>query len=171
MTGYQHLIREIPNFPKQGILYRDITPLLLDPDGFAWAIDGMTELIADIAIDTVVAIEARGYLFGAPIARALGAALVPVRKAGKLPYRTHSVEYDLEYGSATLEIHQDAIQPGQRVLLVDDLLATSGSLKAVEDLVTKAGGQVVAAVVLIELADLDGRNSLGAYPIHALISL
>ena len=171
MTGYQHLIREIPDFPIQGILYRDITPLLLDPDAFAWAIDGMTGLIADIAVDTVVAIEARGYLFGAPIARALGAALVPVRKAGKLPYRTHSVEYDLEYGSATLEIHQDAIQPGQRVLLVDDLLATSGSLKAVEDLVTKAGGQVVAAVVLIELADLDGRNSLGAYPIHALISL
>ena len=171
MTGYQHLIREIPDFPIQGILYRDITPLLLDPDAFAWAIDGMTGLIADIAVDTVVAIEARGYLFGAPIARALGAALVPVRKAGKLPYRTHSVEYDLEYGSATLEIHQDAIQPGQRVLLVDDLLATSGSLKAVEDLVTKAGGQVVAAVVLIELADLDGRTSLGSYPIHALISL
>ena len=171
MTGYEHLIREIPDFPEQGILFRDITPLLLDPDAFAWAIDGMTQSVGDISIDTVVAIEARGYIFGAPIARALGAAFVPVRKIGKLPHRTLSVEYALEYGSTTVEMHEDAIHPGQRVLLVDDLLATGGTIKAGEDLVAKAGGQVAAAVVLIELGDLGGRECLGDYPVRALISL
>ena len=171
MTDYRHLIREIPDFPEQGILFRDITPLLLDPQAFAWAIDGMTRAVESLSIDVIVAVEARGYLFGAPMAHALGLALAPVRKVGKLPYRTLGVEYALEYGSTTVEIHEDGIRPGQRALLVDDLLATGGTLRAAQDLVAKAGGESVGAVVLIELVDLSGRERLGDYPVHALISL
>ena len=170
MSGYEHLIREISDFPEQGILFRDITPLLHNPSGFAWAVDGMARLIEPFSADVIVAVEARGYFFGAPIAYQLGMSLTPVRKVGKLPFRTLSVEYALEYGSAQVEIHEDGILPGQRAVLVDDVLATGGTLKAAEELVAKAGGVTVGAAVLIELADLSGRERLGNYPIHALMS-
>ena len=170
MSDYDHLIREIADFPEQGILFRDITPLLHNPSGFAWAVDGMARSIEPFSADVIVAVEARGYFFGAPIAHRLGIALTPVRKVGKLPFRTLSVEYALEYGSAQVEIHEDGILPGQRVVLVDDVLATGGTLKAAEDLVKKAGGITVGAAVLIELTDLSGRERLGNYPIQALMS-
>ena len=171
MTDYRHLIREIPDFPEEGILFRDITPLLHSPSGFAWAIDGMVRSIVPLSADVIVAVEARGYFFGAPIARELGVALTPVRKVGKLPFRTISVEYALEYGSAQVEIHEDGIIPGQRVVLVDDVLATGGTLKAAEELVTKAGGTTVGAAILMELSELSGRDKLGDYPVSALISV
>ncbi len=171
MTSYERLIREVPDFPEEGILFRDITPLLHDPDAFAWAIDSMTQAAGTMPLDVIVAVEARGYLFGAPMARALDVPFTPVRKVGKLPHKTISVEYALEYGSTAVEIHEDGIQPGQRVVLVDDLLATGGTLKAAEDLVHKAGGVTVGATVLIELTDLNGRDKLGDYPIHALMHL
>ena len=171
VTSYEHLIREIPDFPEEGILFRDITPLLLDPVGFAWAIDRMTQAAGTMPLDVIVAVEARGYLFGAPMARALDVPLIPVRKVGKLPYKTVSIEYALEYGSATVEMHEDGIHPGQRAVLVDDLLATGGTLKAAEDLVHKAGGITVGATVLIELAELSGRALLGDYPVHTLMHL
>ncbi len=169
MTSYEHLIRAIPDFPEQGILFRDITPLLLNPAAFAWAIDEMTRSVEGLPVDVIVAVEARGYVFGAPIARALGVPLTLVRKVGKLPYQTFSVEYALEYGSTTVEIHVDGVQPGQRAVLVDDLLATGGTLKAAENLVAKAGGETVGATVLIELVDLSGREVLGDYSLHALM--
>ncbi len=171
VTSYEHLIREIPDFPEQGILFRDITPLLHNPEAFAWAIDRMTQAAGTMPLDVIVAVEARGYLFGAPMARALDVPLTPVRKVGKLPHKTISVEYALEYGSTTVEIHEDGIQPGQRAVLVDDLLATGGTLKAAEDLVHKAGGVTVGATVLIELADLPGRARLGDYPVHTVMHL
>ena len=171
VTSYEHLIREIPDFPEEGILFRDITPLLLDPVGFAWAIDRMTQAAGTMPLDVIVAVEARGYLFGAPMARALDVPLIPVRKVGKLPYKTVSIEYALEYGSATVEMHEDGIHPGQRAVLVDDLLATGGTLKAAEDLVHKAGGITVGATVLIELAELSGRALLGDYPVHTLMHM
>ncbi|MCY4575939.1 MAG: adenine phosphoribosyltransferase [Chloroflexi bacterium] len=171
VTSYEHLIREIPDFPEEGILFRDITPLLLDPVGFAWAIDRMTQAAGTMPLDVIVAVEARGYLFGAPMARALDVPLIPVRKVGKLPYKTVSIEYALEYGSATVEMHEDGIHPGQRAVLVDDLLATGGTLKAAEGLVHKAGGITVGATVLIELAELSGRALLGDYPVHTLMHL
>ena len=171
MTSYERLIREIPDFPEPGILFRDITPLLHDPDAFAWAIDSMTQAAGTMPLDVIVAVEARGYIFGAPMARALDVPFTPVRKVGKLPHRTVSVEYALEYGSTTVEIHEDGIQPGQRAVLVDDLLATGGTLKAAEELVHKAGGVTVGATILIELADLNGRDKLGDYPLHTLMHL
>ncbi len=171
MTSYDHLIRGIPDFPKEGILFRDITPLLLDPEAFAWAVDSMTQAAGTLPLDVIVAVEARGYLFAAPMARALDVPLALVRKLGKLPHKTVSVEYSLEYGSTTVEMHEDGVQPGQRAVLVDDLLATGGTLKAAEELVHKAGGSTVGAAVLIELADLRGREHLGHYPIHALMNL
>ena len=171
MTSYERLIREIPDFPEPGILFRDITPLLHDPDAFAWAIDSMTQAAGTMPLDVIVAVEARGYIFGAPMARALDVPFTPVRKVGKLPHRTVSVEYALEYGSTTVEIHEDGIQPGQRAVLVDDLLATGGTLKAAEELVHKAGGVTVGATILIELTDLNGRDKLGDYPLHTLMHL
>ncbi len=171
VTSYEHLIRVIPDFPEEGILFRDITPLLLDPVGFAWAIDRMTQAAGTMPLDVIVAVEARGYLFGAPMARALDVPLIPVRKVGKLPYKTVSIEYALEYGSATVEMHEDGIHPGQRAVLVDDLLATGGTLKAAEELVHKAGGVTVGATVLIELAELSGRGLLGDYPVHTLMHM
>ena len=171
VKGYERLIREIPDFPQQGILFRDIMPLLHNPGGFAWAVDNLAHAVKQFSADVLVAVEARGYFFAAPIAYQLGLALTPVRKVGKLPFRTISVEYALEYGSEQVEIHEDGILPGQRVVLVDDVLATGGTLKAAEDLVRKAGGETVGAAVLIELADLSGRDKLGDYPISSLINL
>lgn len=166
------LIRDIPDFPEPGVVFKDITPLLADHDGFSAVIEVLARAGRDdsgeIVVDKVVGMEARGFILAAPVALALGAGFVPVRKAGKLPGETHSVGYDLEYGSATLELHQDAIRPGERVLLVDDVLATGGTVAATAELVRACGGIVHGVAVLMELSFLPGRETAGGVPITAL---
>lgn len=157
------LVRPIHDWPEPGVTFRDITPLLADPSAFAAVVDGLVALSELTGpVDAVLGIEARGFLFGPSIAMRLGVAFVPVRKAGKLPAESLSTSYDLEYGSATLEMHVDAIAPGDRVIVVDDVLATGGTLLAAADLVGQAGGSVAANLVLIELLALGGRDRLGA---------
>ena len=153
-------IRDIPDFPKPGILFRDITPLLLDPKAFRAATEAMAEPFRDVAVDRVLAIESRGFLLGAPIAQQLGVGLGLVRKRGKLPYDTLEARYELEYGVDTVEMHVDALASGQRVLLVDDLIATGGTAAAAVDLARQAGAEVVGASFLIELVALGGRARL-----------
>ena len=153
-------IRDIPDFPKPGILFKDITPLLSSPAAFRHSVEAMLEPFRGGEIDAVAAAEARGFLFAAPMALALNRALIPMRKPGKLPYETMSYSYALEYGSAELHMHVDAIQPGARVLLVDDVLATGGTMKAACQLVEKAGGKVAGCAFLIELGFLEGRKIL-----------
>jgi adenine phosphoribosyltransferase len=162
-------IRDVPDFPKPGILYKDITPLLADVEAFRAAIDAFAAAFRGRGIDIVAAPEARGFIFAAPLALALGAGFVPIRKPGKLPYETVSLEYDLEYGRDSLHVHRDAIAPGRRVLLVDDVLATGGTMRACRDLVEGAGGEVVAFAFLLELGFLEGRRVLGATEIVSLI--
>ena len=162
-------IRDIPDFPDPGILFRDITPLLANPAAFNYALAQLAEQCSEPDFDVVVAIESRGFIFGAPLARELGKPLIPVRKAGKLPAERHSVEYDLEYGSNVLEIHTDAIQQGQRALIVDDLLAIGGTLSAASQLVEDCGGEAARLAVVIELAFLDGRSRLAGRDVVSLI--
>ena len=162
-------IRDIPDFPEPGILFRDITPLLANPAAFNYALAQLAEQCSEPDFDVVVAIESRGFIFGAPLARELGKPLIPVRKAGKLPAERHSVEYDLEYGSNVLEIHTDAIQQGQRALIVDDLLAIGGTLSAASQLVEDCGGEAARLAVVIELAFLDGRSRLAGRDVVSLI--
>jgi adenine phosphoribosyltransferase len=157
LAGWHDLIRDVPDFPRAGVVFKDITPLLADADGFAAAIDAMAAPWRGIALDAVFAVESRGFILGAALARALGLGFVPVRKAGKLPARAHSQAYDLEYGSDCLEVHADAVPPGARVLLVDDVLATGGTLAAALALARMQGADVVGAAVLIELGFLGGR--------------
>lgn len=164
------LIRAIPDFPIPGILFRDITPLLADPAGFRATIELFVEAFRDKRVDAVVGIEARGYMLGAPVAHALGAGFVPVRKPGKLPGEKFSEEYELEYGTNTLEIHSDAVGHGHRVLVVDDLLATGGTLAATVRLLDKLGAEVVGAAVLIELAALGGREKLDRTAVTSFIT-
>jgi len=163
-------IREVPDFPKPGILFYDITTLLKDPDAFREVIDRMTEQVKDSAVDLVVGMESRGFIFSAPMAYQLHAGFVPVRKLGKLPAETIEVEYDLEYGTATLEIHKDAIQPGQRVLIVDDLLATGGTVQGTIELVQRLGGEIAGLSFMVELTGLHGREELGDFQIHTLLT-
>jgi len=163
------LIRDVPDFPKKGILFKDITTLLRDPEAFREAIDALAARYVDERIDEVVAVESRGFVFGAPLAYKLGAGFVPVRKPGKLPAQTTSVEYSLEYGTGRLEMHLDAIQPGQRILLVDDLLATGGSAKAAAELVERLGGVIVGLAFLIELEFLQGATKLEGRRVYSLI--
>lgn len=162
-------IRDIPDFPKPGIQFKDITTLLKDGPSFKAAIDGLLAQIGDRKVDAVVGMESRGFIFGAPIAYALGVGFVPVRKLGKLPADVVSVEYDLEYGSATLEMHKDAITPGARVLIVDDLLATGGTVAGTIELVKQLRGEIVALAFLIELTFLKGRERLQGHDILTLI--
>jgi len=166
------LIRDIPDFPKPGIVFKDISPLLADHEGFSAVVAALAETGRDadgvVVVDKVVGMEARGFILAAPVALALGAGFVPVRKAGKLPGKTHAVSYALEYGEATLEIHQDGILPGERVLLVDDVLATGGTINATRALVEACGGVVAGCAVLMELGFLHGRDALGDLPLHAL---
>lgn len=170
---WERLIIDVPDYPKPGVVFKDITPLLADHDGFTAVV---TEL-ADAGrgpegvVDKVVGMEARGFILAAPVALALGAGFVPVRKAGKLPRATHAVSYSLEYGEATLEIHADAIAPGERVLLVDDVLATGGTIAATRQLVEQCGGVVAGVAVLMELAFLDGRKATGDLPVTALTKI
>ncbi|MDQ3400486.1 MAG: adenine phosphoribosyltransferase [Candidatus Limnocylindria bacterium] len=162
-------IRDIPDFPKPGIQFKDITTLLKDGESFKAAIDGLLAQIGDRAVDAVVGMESRGFIFGAPVAYALGVGFVPVRKLGKLPADVVSVEYELEYGSATLEMHKDALAPGARVLVVDDLLATGGTVAGTIELVKQLRGEIVALAFLIELTFLKGRERLQGHDIITLI--
>ena len=163
------LIRDVPDFPMKGILFRDITTLIKDARAFHEVIDRLATRYATEGVDVVVAIESRGFIFGAPLAYKLGAGFVPVRKSGKLPAHSISESYTLEYGSNTLEMHQDAIQPGQRVLVVDDLLATGGSARATINLAERLGAKVVGVAFLIELKALQGCDKLQGYDVQALI--
>lgn len=156
----QAFIRDVPDFPKPGIVFKDITPLLADPKALNASIDAMLGPFKDSGIDRVVGIESRGFIFGVPIAIRLGAGFTPVRKPKKLPWKTMSEEYDLEYGTDALEIHEDGVEAGQNVLIVDDLLATGGTMAATRKLVEQVGGKVVGCAVLIELAFLEGRKRL-----------
>jgi adenine phosphoribosyltransferase len=163
-------IRDIPNFPHEGILFRDITTALKDPAALTHAIDQMTAQLSDLKFDGVLGPESRGFIFGVPVAYKMGKGFVPVRKAGKLPAATASKEYTLEYGTATIEIHKDAITPGSRFVLVDDLLATGGTAKAAADLVREMGGVVVAHLFFIELTGLNGRKVLKGEDVRALLT-
>jgi adenine phosphoribosyltransferase len=162
-------IRDIPDFPQAGVLFRDITPLLATPAAFRQAVSGLADHFRGAGIQVVAAAEARGFLFAAPLALELNAALVPVRKPGKLPYKTLSLTYQLEYGTDTLEIHADAIPAGARVLVVDDLLATGGTVEACCRLVEKAGGQVAGCAFVIELVGLGGAKLIGRYKAVSLV--
>lgn len=163
------LIRDVPDFPKPGIVFKDITTLTKDPEGLRAAVDAIAERYADANIDLIVGIESRGFVFGAAVAYKMGVGFVPARKAGKLPAQTVSAEYELEYGTDALEIHRDAVGAGQRILIVDDLLATGGTAAATAELVGRLGGEVVALAFLIDLAFLRGRDKLAGYDIFSLI--
>ena len=162
-------IRDIPDFPRPGILFKDITPLLAEPKAFQYAIDRLCDRYRDLHIDAVAAAEARGFLFAAPMALLLQKPLIPLRKPGKLPHRTYSLKYELEYGSAELQVHIDGVVAGHRVLLVDDLLATGGTMAAGCRLIEKAGGQVASCAFLVELAFLHGREKLHPHEVFSLI--
>ncbi len=167
--NWKPLIREIPDFPKPGILFYDVTTLLRDKDGFGSVIDSFEEHYREQRVDVVLGIEARGFIFAPTVAYALGTGFVPVRKPKKLPWEVEAMEYELEYGTDRLEIHKDAIRPGQHVLIIDDVLATGGTAQAVAKLVEKLGGVVAGLGFVIELDFLGGRNKLGSYPVHSLV--
>jgi adenine phosphoribosyltransferase len=165
----EKMIRDVPDFPKEGIIFKDITTLIKDPLAFREAVDVLADHYADQKIDLVAAVEARGYVFGAPIAYKLGAGFVLVRKAGKLPSETLREEYELEYGTDAVEMHKDAVQRGQRVLIVDDLIATGGSAAATARLVERLGGEVVSIAFLVELTFLHGVDELKGYDVFTVI--
>ncbi len=162
-------IRNIPDFPKAGILFRDVTTLIQNRDAFKKSVDLLVKKYKGKGFDKVVGVEARGFIFGAAVAHRINAGFVPVRKKGKLPFKTISATYELEYGTDTLEIHQDAIKPGEKVLIIDDLLATGGTVKAVTDLVNRLGGKIAAIAFVIELVDLKGKDKLKDYPVFSLV--
>ncbi len=162
-------IRDIPNFPKEGIIFKDITPLLKDAEAFKEAIDKMIEYYRDAEFDYIVGIEARGFLIGAPMAIEMGKGFIPIRKPGKLPADILSKDYDLEYGSNRIEIHRDAISPGDRALIIDDLLATGGTIAAAVELIEELGGQVAGIGFLYELSELKGRDLLTGYDVFSLM--
>lgn len=170
MKKLEDYVRTIPNFPEEGIMFRDVTTVLQDADGLHLAIDKMQELISDLEYDVVAGAESRGFIFGTPIAYNNHKPFVLIRKKGKLPSETVSVDYDLEYGKATIEMHKDSIKPGQKVLVVDDLIATGGTVEAAAKLVEQLGGEVVGVVVLIELAGLKGREKIAGYRLDAAIT-
>ena len=163
-------IRDIPDWPKEGILFRDITPLLASPKAFAAAIDSLCEPFENVSVDYVAAVEARGFIFGSAVAEKLNAGFIPIRKENKLPFDTETVTYDLEYGTDTLEVHKDAVTESSRVLMVDDLLATGGTMAAACKLIEKIGGIVIGVSFLIELTGLNGREKLKGYDIKTIIS-
>jgi adenine phosphoribosyltransferase len=170
MTDIKNFIRDIPDFPKPGIIFKDITPLLKEPAAFSEAIDQLIAKVGDTNCDAVVGIESRGFIFGAAMAIKMGIPFVPVRKPGKLPYETISATYELEYGTDSIEIHTDALEKGQRVILVDDLLATGGTMAACCNLVKGLGVEILGCLFVIELGFLNGRAKLKDQEIHALIS-
>lgn len=167
LTDY---IRNVPDFPKPGILFRDITPLLADKDALEAAVNALAKPFIGFNADYVAAVEARGFIFGSAVAKMLKAGFIPIRKKAKLPYRTESVTYDLEYGTDTLEVHSDAIKEGAKVLMVDDLLATGGTMAAACELMAKLGAEIIGVSFLIELTELAGRRKLAGYQIRTVIS-
>ncbi len=169
MKKLEDYVVTIPDFPEPGIMFRDITSVIQDPDGLKTAVDGLADLVRRLDFDLVVGPESRGFIFGVPVAYLLGKGFIPVRKKGKLPRETVSEKYDLEYGQAEVEMHKDAIRPGQKVVIVDDLIATSGSAEAAAKLVEKLGGKVVRMVFVMELAGLEGRKKLAGYDVESLI--
>ena len=169
MKKVEDYVRSIPDFPEKGIIFRDITSVIQDPEGLKLAIDGIQNLLKDVDFDVVVGPESRGFIFGVPIAYNNHTGFVPVRKKGKLPCETISEEYALEYGTATIEIHKDAIQPGQKVVIVDDLIATGGTPEAAIHMIERLGGEVVKVVFLMELEGLKGRERLKDYDVDAVI--
>lgn len=169
MSKVENYIRTIPDFPEPGIMFRDVTTVLQDKDGLRLAIDSIQDLIGDIDFDVIVGPESRGFIFGVPIAYNMNKAFVPVRKKGKLPCETISMDYDLEYGTATIEMHKDAIKKGQKVVIVDDLIATGGTIEAITKLIESLGGEVVKIVFLIELKGLKGRDKLQGYDVETVI--
>jgi len=169
MKKLEDYVVTIPDFPEPGIMFRDITSVIQDPDGLKLAVDGLADLVKDLEFDLVIGPESRGFIFGVPVAYLLGKGFIPVRKKGKLPRETVSQKYDLEYGQAEVEIHKDAVRPGQKVVIVDDLIATGGSAEAAAKLVEKLGGQVVKMVFVMELAGLEGRKKLNGYNVESLI--
>ena len=170
MKKLEEYVRSIPDFPQEGIIFRDVTSVLEDADGMHLAIDTMQDLVKDLEFDVVVGAESRGFIFGVPVAYAMHKGFIPIRKKGKLPCETVSEEYDLEYGSAVIEMHKDAIQPGQKVVIVDDLIATGGTTEAMIKLVERLGGQVVKICFVMELAGLKGRERLKGYDVDAVIT-
>ncbi len=169
MTELESLIREIPDFPKPGILFRDITPLLKDPAGFRLCIERMSDMLREVPCDLIAGIEARGFLFGSAIAMEMGIGFIPIRKPGKLPYKTVKQSYDLEYGTDAVEIHSDAVEKGSRVVLVDDLLATGGTMEASCKLLERLGASITLCAFVVELAALSGRDRLKGYKTESLI--
>ena len=170
MKRLEEYVRSIPDFPEEGIIFRDVTSVLQDAEGLKLAIDTMQNMIQDLEYDVIAGAESRGFIFGTPIAYNMGKPFVLIRKKGKLPCETMEKEYELEYGTATVEIHKDAIKHGQKVLLVDDLIATGGTTKAMIELVEALGGEVVGVLVLMELAGLEGRKKIDGYRLDAAIT-
>ena len=170
MKKVEDYIRTMPAFPEPGIMFRDVTSILQSAEGLKLAIDEMIRLLDGVEFDVIAGTESRGFIFGVPIAYAMGKPFVPVRKAGKLPCETVSKSYDLEYGQATIEIHKDAILPGQKVVLVDDLIATGGTMEAAAELVEELGGEVVKMLFLIELSGLKGREKLAKYDVESVVA-
>lgn len=162
-------VRSIPDFPEPGIIFRDVTSVLQSADGLQMAIDQMQDLLKDVEFDVVAGPESRGFIFGVPIAYNLKKPFVPVRKKGKLPCETISIDYDLEYGKATIEMHRDAIKPGQKVVIIDDLIATGGTIEAITKLIEELGGEVVKIIFLMELKGLKGRDKLNGYDVESVI--
>lgn len=169
MKPIEEYVRSIPDFPEPGIIFRDVTSVIQDPDGLKLSIDLIQEKLEGLDFDVVVGPESRGFIFGMPIAYNLHKSFVPVRKKGKLPCETVSVEYDLEYGSAVIEMHKDAIKPGQKVVIIDDLMATGGTIEAIIKLIESLGGEVVKTVFLMELAGLNGRDKIKEYDVDSVI--
>lgn len=169
MKRIEEYVRTIPDFPEPGIMFRDVTTVIQDPEGFSLAIDSMKELLADVEYDVIVGAESRGFLFGAPIAYEAKKGMALARKKGKLPCETVEATYELEYGTASIEMHKDAIRPGQKVVIVDDLIATGGTIEAIAKLVEELGGEVVKIIFLMELAGLCGRERLSKYPVASVI--
>ncbi len=170
MKKVEDYVRTIPDFPEEGIMFRDVTTVLQDAEGFHLAIDEMQKKLADTDFDVIVGAESRGFIFGAPLAYNMKKAFVPVRKKGKLPCETIEATYDLEYGTATIEMHKDSIKPGQKVVIVDDLIATGGTIEAAAKLIEELGGEVVKIVFLLELAGLDGRAKLSKYEVETVVT-
>ena len=167
--GIDQYVRSIPDFPEEGIIFRDITSVIQDAEGLKRSIDGMIENLKDVDFDIVLGPESRGFIFGMPVAYALGKGFVPVRKKGKLPCETIEIEYELEYGTAVLEMHKDAIKPGDKVVIIDDLIATGGTTEAIIKMVESLGGEVVKVQFLMELAGLKGREKLKEYDVNSLL--
>lgn len=170
MKRLEDYVTSIPDFPEEGIIFRDVTTILEDPDGLSLAVDGIREMLKGVEYDSVVGPESRGFIFGVPVAYAEHKSFIPVRKKGKLPREVLSADYELEYGTATIEIHKDSIKPGQKVVIIDDLIATGGTIGAIIKLIEELGGVVVKICFIMELAGLNGREKLAGYDVEAMIT-